>query len=409
MSDYLKYLDWIDGEHETMCKTLVEWSHINSGSLNTDGLAKMSKAIQEKFKSLNADIKEIDLSPYQFINSNGESSSTSLGKAISIKKRPNAKLKILLVGHMDTVFDINHSFQRTHQIDKNMLRGPGVADLKGGLLVMLKALEAFETYAKDNDKKDIGWEILINPDEEIGSPGSAAPIAEAAKRNHIGLVYEPSLPDGTLVSERKGSGNFTVIAKGIAVHSGREFEKGRNAIYAISKFISKAHDLNKKFPDITLNIGTIEGGKAVNIVPDLAICKFGIRTQKTKNETEIKEALDKILKEINKEDGISIEIHGSFNRKPKILTKEITKLFEFLKSCASDVNVNLDWKPTGGCCDGNNLAAAGLPNLDTLGVRGANIHTEKEYVLLDSLTERAKISALLLMKLASGDLEWTEN
>lgn len=407
MQSFTKHLDWIENEKEEMVKTLIEWSHINSGSYNLDGLAKMAAAIKSKFAKLDADIQEINLDSFTRIDQGGNPIEQELGKALLINKRPEAKFKIFLCGHMDTVFAADHHFQKCTELDPNTLNGPGVADLKGGLLVMLKALEAYEQAIKDNDSlEQIGWQVLINPDEEIGSPGSSKLFVDAAKNHKLGLIFEPSLPDGTLVSARKGVGNFTVVAKGISAHSGREFDKGRNAINALAQFICKANALNQSISDITLNIGTIKGGKAINVVPELAITELSIRTQKQENEKEVLAELEKIIKEINREDGIELKIHGSFNRKPKPVTKEIEKLFAFLQSCAQDIGIKLDWAATGGCCDGNNLAAAGLPNLDTLGVRGANIHTDQEYVLLDSLTERAKLSALLMMKLSSGELNW---
>lgn len=407
MSKYSKQLKEIDEQASSMLNLLIEWSQINSGSRNVDGLAKMLNALKTEFEKLDGELKVIELGDESLIDSNGNLVKSPLGKALSISKRPNAKLKVFLCGHMDTVFPADSDFQKAELIKDNVLNGPGVADLKGGLIVMLKALEALESLVIEKNLQDeIGWEILINPDEEIGSPGSAELLIQSAKRNHLGLIFEPSLPDGSIVGERKGSGNFELVVKGKSSHAGREFDQGRNAIIAASEFITRAHKLNQINSNITLNIGNIEGGGPVNIVPDLAICRFNIRTLEIADEKECFDYLNKLITEIKQQDGITAELHGQFNRKPKKLDSKIMKLYEMVEACAKNLNISTQLRSTGGCCDGNNLAAAGLPNLDTLGVRGGDIHSDKEYVLVDSITERAKLSALLLMKLANGELNW---
>ena len=161
-----------------------------------------------------------------------------------------------------------------HRLDDNRIQGPGVTDAKGGLLVMLKALEAFERSPWANE---LGWEALINPDEEIGSPGSKLLLEKAARTNDIGLVFEPSLSDGNLVGSRRGSGNFVVMVKGRAAHAGREPHIGRNAINALAEFVVQLNSLPPGALGLTLNVGYIEGGGPVNVVPDRAICKFNVR------------------------------------------------------------------------------------------------------------------------------------
>ena len=304
----------------------------------------------------------------------------------------------------NTVFAIDHTFQKVTWLDDETLNGPGVADLKGGIMVMLKAIEALE---RSPWAERIGWEILFNPDEEIGSQGSAPLIADAAKRVHLGMIYEPSFPDGNLAGERKGSGNFSVVTRGKAAHAGREHHLGRNAIRAMCDFVAMIDDLNGQREGVTINPGFIEGGGAVNIVPDMCLSKFNIRLEKPEDEAWCEARLAEILEQINSRDGLSIELHGGFTRKPKVLTPANHKLFELAKACGADLGMTIEYLPTGGCCDGNNLAAAGIPNIDTLGVQGGKIHSADEYVKVKSLTERAKLSALMLMKLAtSDDLSW---
>jgi glutamate carboxypeptidase len=267
---------------------------------------------------------------------------------------------------------------------------------------MLVALEAFE---RSPWAANVGWEILINPDEEIGSPGSARLLIEAAKRNHLGLVFEPSLSDGNLVGARKGSGNFTVIVKGKAAHAGREPHSGRNAIVALARFIVGLASLADSTGAITTNVGHIQGGGPVNVVPDLATCRFNVRVVTPEAQRSFEEGLRALAEEIDAIDGISLEIEGRFTRPPKPLDEKTLKLLEQFAACGRDLGLSFLWLPTGGACDGNNLAAAGLTTIDSLGVTGGNIHSSDEYILLDSLVERAKLTALLLMKLGAGEIE----
>ena len=220
----------------------------------------------------------------------------------------------------------------------------------------------------------------------------------------LGLVFEPSLPDGTLVSARKGSGNFTIVARGRAAHAGRDFDKGRNAIVHLAEAISQIFALNGIRESVTINPAKIEGGGALNVVPDLAIMKFNVRMGDESEQKWLQSEIGKIIAELNKKEGLQLELHGGFTRPPKIITPAIKKLQQMIEECGNDLGHKISWKATGGCCDGNNLAAAGLANIDTLGVRGDNIHSDQEYMLIESLTERAKLSALLLMKIASGEV-----
>lgn len=403
-SDFTPWLDWLDSQYDEMLSNTIALAGINSGSLNAAGVNQVRQRLAEYFSVLGGDMEVIPVADYQHLSASGAIETFALGDALRIRKRPEAPLQVFLCGHMDTVFAVDHPFQQTQWLDDETLNGPGVADLKGGLMVMLKALQALE---RSPFAEQIGWEILFNPDEEIGSPGSAPLIADAANRVHLGLIYEPSFPDGNLAGERKGSGNFSVCVRGKAAHAGREHHLGRNAVRAMCDFISALDDLNGQRPGVTINPGFIEGGGAVNIVPDTCISRFNIRLEKPEDEAWCHQRLDQLVDQINTRDGLSLELHGGFGRKPKVLSGANLKLFQLAQECGQSLGMQLEWLPTGGCCDGNNLAAAGIPNIDTLGVQGGKIHSSDEYLKVNSLTERAKLSALILMKLAaSEDRRW---
>ena len=301
---------------------------------------------------------------------------------------------------MDTVYGAHHPFQTLTYINDNRVNGPGVADMKGGLIVMLHALIAFEAspYASN-----LGWDVLINADEEIGSPASSPIMADIAANYQTALVYEPAMTtDGTLAKNRKGSGKLTLIATGVAAHAGRSFYEGRNAICFLAEAISAIHALNGVREGVTINVGLISGGEALNVVPDKAIAKLDIRISHPNDESWVRQQIETVIHNIKRE-GYSLTVHGDFSRPVKRVNTATEQLFSRVQRLGLRLGLTIDWQDSGGCCDGNNLAYHGLPVLDTLGVRGGDIHSPKEFILLDSLVERAALSTLLLVELARGD------
>lgn len=396
-------LAWIDGQADAMTNDVIAWSKVNSGSHNLDGLARMGALVSEKFAALGAEPRVIELSPGDSVGPDGEVHPVPYGPVYAFSNRPEAARKVLLTGHIDTVFPADHAFQEPRYLDDNTLNGPGVADMKGGILVMLTALEALE---RSGAADALGWEVLISSEEETGSLGSGPILAERARTADFGMTYEPALADGTLAGARKGSGNFTIVMRGRAAHAGREFDKGRNAVAALAELIGDLNALNGRQGGITVNPAILHGGTAPNIVPDLALCRFNIRMAAAEEESWVMREVSEIVAKYDGRDDYSAELHGQINRPPKPLTTENEHLFRLLRGLGVEIGIEVAWTPTGGCCEGNNLAAAGLPNIDTLGVRGGKIHSDEEFVLLDSLPERAKLSALLLLSYASGELDW---
>jgi glutamate carboxypeptidase len=277
-----------------------------------------------------------------------------------------------------------------------------VSDAKGGLVVMLFALRAFEQFVQTSGRGGLGWEVLINADEEIGSPGSRHLFEDCAKRVQFGLLFEPTLQGGHLVSSRKGSGNFSIVVRGRSAHAGRDFQQGRNAVVAAAAMTAQLHGLNGRWPDLTLNVAGIDGGGPFNVVPDLAVVRFNIRYGDAGQGLEIQNTLKEIAAR-NVADGVQVSLHGEFSSPPKPLDQAGTKLLEAFRDCGTELSLDLRWQPSGGACDGNRLAACGVPNVDSLGVHGGKIHSPEEFVLLDSLPERAKLTALFLMRLADGE------
>lgn len=394
-------LAWIDEQADAMIERMMLLSAINSGTTNTAGVNRIAEELSALFSPL-ADSSESQASATaQRVDLQGNTNEECYGPILRFRKRPEAATQVLLVGHMDTVFPQDHPFQTPSYLSDNIIGGPGVADMKGGILVMLTALRAFERFQAD---ADLGWTVMLNSDEETGSLGSAAQLAEEALLAHVGMIYEPALADGTLAGARKGSGNFTLVVEGLAAHAGREFSAGRNAILALNRLAAAIAELTDIDNGVTVNIARISGGTALNVVPGKAVCQFNIRCETSEDQQRLKARLDELVASANLEEGYRCDLSGGFSRPPKILSAANQLLMDWHKECGASLGVDVRYTPTGGCCDGNNLAAAGLPNIDTLGVCGANIHTQEEYMLVDSFAERVKMSFLLLRKLAAeGD------
>ncbi len=396
-------LRWIDSQRRAMRDQVETWANINSGSLHRTGLEAMAEALTDAMAPLDAEAHRHELPPWETIDSHGEVTAKPLGTALSFRKRPDASRRVLLSCHMDTVFGPQDPFQQTERLSSHRLRGPGVADAKGGLVVLRTALEAVE---RSGVADGLGWEVLINPDEEIGSPGSRRLLEDAASRHHLGLVFEPTLASGRLASERRGSGNFTLVVRGRSAHAGRSFDAGRNAITAMAGFITALDALNTRAEDLIVNIGEVEGGGPVNMVPDLAVCRFNLRYTTRSQEAIVRGELDQLIRTLHAKDGIEAYLHGGFTAPPKPLDEPTRLLCDHIRCCGDALDIDIAWEPTAGVCDGNRLAAAGLPNVDTMGVRGDGLHSAEECMEVDSLPERAKLTALLLIDLARGEVDW---
>jgi glutamate carboxypeptidase len=275
--------------------------------------------------------------------------------------------------------------------------------MKGGLVVMLAALRAFE---RSPHAAKLGCEVLLTPDEEIGSFGSAPPFAAAgaSKRFSLALVFEPARPNGDLVRSRKGTGNFTATCHGRAAHAASPTRAGRNAIVALAEFLVAAQRLPDEMPGVLLNVGNIRGGgAATNVVPDFAEAQLDLRITRAADREPLLARLNELAAPINAREGFHLEITGSFNRPPKESVPAEEIAFAAVQECARELGLApFTWVHTGGASDGNNLSAAGLPTLDGLGPIGDKLHSADEFVVLPSIAERASLIARFLEKFADG-------
>lgn len=378
----------------------IDWCAINSGSRNLVGLEEMAGPLVSVMAAIGP-VERLPLADTQEVAADGTLRAVSTGDALRLSVRPDAPVQIALTGHYDTVYPAETRFREVVTRADGALHGPGIADMKGGISVMLAALAAFETHPSAGR---LGYTALLSPDEETGSLASAHLLAELGAAAHVGMTYEPALADGTLVSGRKGSGNFHVRVTGRAAHAGRDFASGRNAILAAARIAQALGALNGRREGVTVNVARIDGGAPLNMVPDVAVLRFNARLPDAEAESWLMRGIEEALAE-GRRDGIEAELHGGITRKPKPFVPAQQRLFEAVRETGALIGQSLQWAPSGGVCEGNNLFAAGLPGIDTLGVRGGDIHSEREYAWGDSFAERAQLSALLLAKLAEGAID----
>lgn len=379
-----------------MLVQVEQWAATNSGTGNLAGLKHVAGQLADAFAALPGNLRLVAPDPVESVDAAGHVRTIERGEHLHLRVRPDAPVQLLLTGHMDTVFGIDHPFQTVKWLEEGVLNGPGTADMKGGLSVILAALSAVETSLLASR---IGYDVMINSDEETGSHASAALIAELAKNKTAALTYEPALPDGTLAGARPGSGNFSITIHGRSAHAGRNPEEGRNALVAAADLALRLNAL--KSLELKVNPARIDGGGPNNVVPDSAILRVNMRPSTPAAMEAALAALRGTLANIEREHDVHCHLHGGFNRPPKPLDAQAVKLFELVRDCGAALGLSpISWNATGGVCDGNNIAACGIPVVDTMGPRGGAIHSADEFLIVDSLAERARLSTLTILRLA---------
>ena len=383
-------------EAAPMLAQVEAWALINSGSRNLDGLADVAALLSDALAGLPGDLNMLDPAPVEAVDAAGKTYEIEHGRNLHLVVRPEAPVQLLLTGHYDTVFGVDHAFQSLSWLEPGLIGGPGVADMKGGIAVMLAALGAFEDSPRASR---LGYEVVLNSDEEVGSPGSAELIAKAARGKRAALTYEPAaLPDGTLAGARPGSGNFSFVITGKSAHAGRNPDDGRNAVVAAADLALRL--AKSKGPQLSVNVARVDGGGPNNVVPDSAVLRVNLRPATIEDRARAQSLIDAAVAMVAAEHGVEIHVHGSFARPPKPMTVAAEQLFGLVKQAGADLGQTIGWQATGGVCDGNNIAACGVPVIDTMGVRGGKIHSMEEYLIVDSLAERAALSALTWLRLA---------
>jgi glutamate carboxypeptidase len=297
--------------------------------------------------------------------------------------------RVLLLGHTDTVWPAGEIAKRPFKIEGGRAMGPGVFDMKAGILLMLMALG----WGKNAGGFRKSVTVLLNSDEEAGSNSSRSLIESEAGKCGAVLVLEPSLPGGALKTARKGVGTFTVKAIGRAAHAGIDPEKGVNAIEEISRQILKIQRMSDLALGTTVTVGLVHGGTRSNVVPAEAAVEVDVRI----TSSEEAERVTRMLKGLDPEmPGAQLQVRGSIGRPPMERNAETVRLFELARGVGAGIGIDLDEASTGGASDGNFTSALGIPTLDGLGPVGDGAHALHEWVDVESLPRRAALIAGLI-------------
>jgi glutamate carboxypeptidase len=300
--------------------------------------------------------------------------------------------RVLIAGHLDTVHDPQGPFLTLHDRGDGTATGPGCVDMKGGLVIAMHALELLAEAGVERR-----WSFFLNADEETGTYCSGGALRSASGEHDLGIALEPALPGGELAIERGGSGQFMVEIEGRSAHVGRAFAEGVSAVTALGGVLVRLGAMAEPGRGRIVNVGPISGGHATNVVPDRAVAWGNVRF----GDDAAGDALRREIASLaTAGEGLPrVRVATSFNRPAKPVTPATERLGLAARVVAEDLGQRLPFARTGGVCDGNTMQAAGLPTIDTLGVRGGGLHTPGEWIELRSLVERCQLLAVLLMRL----------
>ncbi|MFC0561882.1 M20 family metallopeptidase [Halalkalibacter alkalisediminis] len=371
--------EFINGKN--MLDLLEKLVNIDSGSHYKEGVDQVGYQLVPLFQELGFHIKRLK--------------QEEVGDHLIVTHPNKEKASILIVAHMDTVFEKGTVATRPFKIEAGRAYGPGVIDMKASLVSVIYALR----YLKEVGSKAYqNVQVILNSDEEIGSVTSRELIEEEAKGKSFALIMEPARRDGSLVTERRGSGRFTIEVHGKAAHSGIEPEKGRSAIEELAHKIVKLHELNDHEHGISVNVGIIEGGDAVNTISATAIGHLDVRVSTLEQAEEVEHKIEEVCASSDVT-GTEIELTGDMRRPPMLKDKKIEALFNIVKNVGADLGIEIKDTKTGGGSDASFTSAMGIPTIDGLGPIGGNAHSDKEYLEISSLTERTLLLAKVIERL----------
>jgi glutamate carboxypeptidase len=358
-------------------RTLV---NIDSGTYTPDGVSQVADELEARFTAAGATVERIANGGY--------------GPHLVARWRGTGTGRALLIGHMDTVFPDGEATRRPFHVADGRAYGPGVMDMKSGLLVGLHAARALAT--------ETPWEELVflcNSDEEIGSPSSHDVVERLARDVDAALVLEPNSRVDKATVARKGVATYRIEVEGLSAHAGVEPHKGRNAILELSHRIIAAQALNGAIPGVTLNVGVTQGGERPNVVPDAAYALVDVRAADVAGMEAVEQALRELVEAAPTVEGASVRLSGGFLHRPFTQSPASERLFALASAVAAELGYTLAGSATGGGSDGNTTAAIGTPTLDGLGPAGGQAHNPGEYIEVDSIAPRIALLAGLIARI----------
>ncbi len=360
--------------------------NIDSGTYHKAGVDQVAAWMKERLEASGC---AVTVQPQQ-----------EYGNHVIATRRGVGKARILIIGHMDTVFPEGEPTRRPFTIKDGRAFGPGVLDMKSGLLLGVYAADLLRALGAENFASIT---FLCNSDEEIGSPSSKPLVRELAGQADVALVLEPGRELDEVVIARKDVGNYKLEVRGVASHAGVEPEKGRSAILELAHKIVALQNLNGTIPGVTVNVGVVSGGERPNIVPDHAHALINVRAADKTGIAAVEEAFQRIARQVTVT-GAESAITGELCHFPFEATPGNTALFNLAKAEAARQNIALRGVSTGGGSDGNTTATM-IPTLDALGLAGGLAHNPGEYIILDSIPPRMVLLAGLIERIGAAYLD----
>ena len=363
--------------------------NIDSSSDHLPGIERVAQFFQKRFSAigLKADVLfqgDAKVPCLQAVSGPGRGTTRNKNCGKNTKKdgKENETVyDLMFLGHMDTVFPFGEVAKRQFSIQGDKAFGPGVCDMKGGLLV---ALHVLETLEKEGALEKMSICVAFNGDEETGSKASKEWIKSTAKKSRNVFVFEPCRPGYKMVSQRKGGGWFHVTATGKEAHAGADPDKGINAVVELANQIIAIDKLNDPDSGTSAQVTVVNGGDKVNIIPNQAVAAVDVRIAQL-SEKETVESFFNTLCDNTVFPGAKVSVQGKIDRPPMETTQKSLALLDLIINEGRKMGVNVTSIATGGCSDGNFTAALGTPTIDGMGIVGANSHRQDEYVELPSI------------------------
>lgn len=375
----VRLLDEVRAQRESIVGLLERLARVETPSSDAGSQLPIRELISDELAALGYRVRRLS----------GRRTGGSLFAAP--RERERGRAVQLLLGHYDTVWPIGTLRDMPFEVDDNVVRGPGVFDMKGGIVQILFALRSLAALGLEPPVTPV---ILLNSDEEIGSRESTRHIRRLARIADRALVMEPSMgPEGTIKTTRKGVGRFTVCARGKAAHAGLDPESGASAILELSHVIQKLFGLNDPAAGISVNVGTIDGGIRPNVIAPESTAVIDVRVQ---TEADAKRISGEILAIEPETPGVELDIEGFIGRPPLEPTPANRALWSVAKELGSEIGLDLSEGLAGGGSDGS-TASLYTATLDGLGPVGDGAHARHEHLLLDRTEERTALLALLIL------------
>jgi glutamate carboxypeptidase len=375
-------LEAAQAQVESFLSDLAQVVNIDSGTYTPAGVARVSDALQWRFEASGALIERVDGKQY--------------GPHLVARWPGAGKGRILLIGHMDTVFPEGEVARRPFRVEEGRAYGPGVMDMKSGLLVGV--------YAARLLRDEAPWAELVmlcNSDEEIGSPSSHDLVAHLASQADAVLVLEPNSRVDKVTIARKGVATFRLDVTGLSAHAGVEPGKGRNAIVELAQRLLAVHALNGTIPGVTLNVGIVQGGERPNIVADHAHALVDVRAPDPASVAAVEAALGAIAEAQPTIAETETRLSGGFLHQPFTQSEASARLFALAETVARELGYTLTGGATGGGSDGNTAAAIGAPTLDGLGPVGGHAHNPGEYIEIASVAPRIALLSGIIARVGA--------